>query len=733
MNTHLPSGTSGERLFAAGIATMRERFDERAGLIEQRTDTGVYHPIRESLAFAYALVQAGSTAALPQAERIMRRALQAQERSPGHIHHGGFKWMDEDQGVTDLNAVQFALEQIVPFLLDYGDQITPALRAELLDAVRIGAAEIARLHVAIWYTNIALLDILNTVLAGRVLEDTRLLARGRQRMDEWIAFTNVSGAVPEYNSPTYAAVDLAALAELAHRTDDPVIRVKAQVMEERLWIHTALHYHHPTAQLAGPHSRAYHNDVTGGICGIKHTLFRHLGDERLMRRSAYAIQRQSEGSVRAGRCPYHLPRYLERLMRVKPDRFSIAETAVAAMGMDLMTFMTPEYALGTASVHNNAQNDRLILYYRAPEPRQVGVLFSRYIVNEKSFGSHYHATDRSTANNLNEEGMFWGLQHENKSIALYALEPQHEPVHSLKTEVYVLDAPALGAIWVNETRVTLSTTPRRLRPHDVLLIADGTTYVALRPLEPSNLGNDAPILLYERAGELVLSIYNYYQGEPKRFWEYASLDGPFYHGNIRAGFIIEVGDQAEYGDVEAFHAHVMRGVIADRIEGSRRTVRYASGADLLELTVDLRANRLVERRVNGLTYHPPMLASSVAVQAITGALAAGAARLLCGTIPAWLVADDDGGAWAAANPSDDEVTWRFETPLTTLESPAFGFGRMAVYAGDTVEIDVLAVHRPAPLRITCDAAPRVIWNGDDVSAACVFDLRSGTYILPAQP
>lgn len=724
-----PSSTSGERLFAAGIAAMRERFDEQVGLIEQRTDMGVYHPIRESLAFAYALVQAGGAAALPQAERIMRRALQAQEHKPGHIHHGGFKWMDEDRGVTDLNAVQFALEQIVPFLLDYGDHITPALRAELLDAVRIGAAEIIRLNVAVWYTNITLLDILNTVLAGQVLGDAQLLARGRQRIDEWIAFTNRSGAVPEYNSPTYAAVDLAALAELAQRADDPVVRVKAQVMEERLWIHTALHYHHPTAQLAGPHSRAYHNDVTGGICGIKHTLFRQLGDERLMRRSAYAIQRQSEGSVRAGRCPYHLPRYLERLMCVKPDRFSIAETAVAELGMDLMTFMTPEYALGTASVHNNAQNDRLILYYRAPEPRQVGVLFSRYIVNEKSFGSHYHATDRSTANNLNEEGMFWGLQHENKSIALYALEPQHEPVHSLKTEVYMLDAPALGEIWINETRVALSTTPRRLRPHDVLLIADGDTYIALRPLEPSNLGDDAPILLHERAGELVLSIYNYYEGEPKRFWEYASLDGPFYQGNIRAGFIIEVGDRAEHGEFAAFRAHIMRGVIAERIEGSRRTVRYASGADLLEITVDLRANRLVERRVNGRTYHSPMLASPVAVQATSGALAAGTAHLTCGAVPAWLVADDDGGAWAAANPSDDEVTWRLETPLTTLESPAFGFGRMAVYAGDVVEIDVLAIHRPAPLRIACDAAPRVIWNGEDVSAACVFDRRSGGYVL----
>ncbi|MGC9041732.1 MAG: hypothetical protein ACP5MJ_19745 [Roseiflexus sp.] len=751
-----PTNANGKRLFAEGMAAWHARFDEQAGLIEQRTDTGVFHPIRESFGYAYALVQAEGEAALPKAERIIRRALQAQERNPAHIHYGGFKWMDEDRSVTDLNAVQFALEQILPLLLDYGEWISPDLRAHILDAVRLGAAEIARLNVAVWYTNITLLDILNTVLAGQVLGDEGLLERGRQRIDEWIAFTNRAGGIPEYNSPTYAAVDLAALAELAHRAIDPVIRVKAQVMEERLWIQTALHYHHPTAQLAGPHSRAYHNDVTGGICMIKRVLFRVLGDERLLRRSTYAPQRQDEGSVVAGRCPYHLPRYLERLLREKPERFSIAEMVVASgvfrritadetperlgaaeaaitgTGIDMMTFMTPTYALGTASVGHHPQNDRLILYYRVPEPRLVGVLFSRYIVNEKVFGSYYHATDRSRGNNLNDEGKFWGVQHHGKSIALYALEPQHEPVHSLKTEVYVLDAASLSEVWVNDTPIALRSTPRRLYPHDAVLIADGDVYIALRPLEPSNLGDEAPILLSERNGELVLSIYNYYQGEAKSFWEYASLSGPFYRQNIRAGFVVEVGDRVEYGDFATFRRHILRSAIDDRLDGAVRTVRYASGADLIELSVDLRANRLLERRINGRVYQPPLLASPVAVQSAEGQVAVGSAHLTCGTVPAWVVADDDGGRWAAANPTDDETHWRFVTPEATIESAAFGFGRVAVYCEDRPLIDVIAVRRAAPLRIECRAAPRVLWNGDDVSGECIFDTSIGAYVLPAR-
>ncbi len=727
-----PANTTGQRLFAEGMAAWRKRFDEQSGLIEQRTDTGVFHPIRESFGYAYALLQAEGASALPQVERIIRRALQAQERNPANIHYGGFKWMDEDRGVTDLNAVQFVLEQVLPLLIDYGEWLNPDVRAALLDAVRLGIAEVVRLNVAVWYTNITLLDILNTVLAGQVLGDEGLLVRGRRRIDEWIAFTNRSGAVPEYNSPTYAAVDLAALAELAHRAVDPVVRVKAQVMEERLWLHTTLYYHHPTAQLAGPHSRAYHNDVTGGVCMIKRVLFRLLGDERLLRRSTYAPHRQDEGSVFAGRCPYHLPRYLERVLREKPDQFSVAETAVADMGIDLMAFMTPAYALGTASVGHHPQNDRLILYYRVPAPRHAGVLFSRYIVNEKTFGSYYHATDRSMANNLNDEGMFWGVQHRNKSIALYALEPQHEPVHSLKTEVYVLNAASLDEVWVNDTQITLHSTPHRVYPHDAVLIADGDVYIAIRPLEPTNLGDDAPVLLSERNGELVLSIYNYYRGEAKRFWEYASLSGPFYRQNIRAGFIIEVGDRAEYGDFTRFRQHVLRGAIEDRLDGAVRVVRYASGADLLELSVDLHANRLIERRINGVPYYAPMLHSPIAAQSTAGDIMAGSAHLTCGAVPAWVVADDEGGCWAAANPSDDETHWRFVTPEATLESAAFGFGRVAVYRDERPLVDLLAIRRGAPLRLTCKTAPRILWNGEDVSGECVFDAHSGMYVLPAR-
>jgi hypothetical protein len=707
---------------------MRARFDPELELIAER-GADAFHPVRESLSYAYVLLQAQGRDALAQAQRILRRALGAQERQADNIHCGGFKWMWEDQGVTDLNAVQFALEQILPLYLDYGDWLDAELRAEMLHAVRLGAAELERLDVSVAYTNIALLDTLNTVLAGQVLGDAHLLERGRRRLDEWIAFTCRSGAVPEYNSPTYGGVDLQALAELAERAADPVVALKARLMYERLWLHIATHYHHPSAQLAGPHSRAYHNDVTGGICSIKLSLYRVLEDERLLQPSTYAAHRQTPGSVRRAPDPALLPTYLRRLLAAKPQPYLVQETADVDAGVDLYTYMTPTYALGSVSTSSQAQADRLILYYRKDAAPGYGVLFSRYLLNEKSFGSFYHATDRSTANNINEEGQFWGMQHENKSIALYGLLPQHEPVHSLKTEVFILNRAGLDALWVNGAPV--GSLPLELAPLDTLLVADGNTFIALRPLAPSNLGRRAPIILQERDGELALSIYNYYQGEAKRFWEYSALGGPFYKGNLRAGYILEVGDRAQFGDFEAFRIHIERGAIEDRMQGSRRVVRYASGADLLEIEVDLFTNRLVRRAMNGVEYHPPMLSSPTAVQASSGDLRLSEARLRCGAVPAWLVADEEDNYWAAVNPSNECTPWRLETPTGVAATAAFGCGRMVWRGRERIELEVLSAGQRAPLRVeTGDRPLRLLWNGRDVSDECVLDALSRARVLP---
>ena len=66
--------SAAERLMQAGLERDRARFDADLGLIEERTDSGAFHPTREAFGYAYTLLQAEGDVALPIVERIIRRA-----------------------------------------------------------------------------------------------------------------------------------------------------------------------------------------------------------------------------------------------------------------------------------------------------------------------------------------------------------------------------------------------------------------------------------------------------------------------------------------------------------------------------------------------------------------------------------------------------------------------------------------------------------------------------------
>ncbi|HEU5090753.1 MAG TPA: hypothetical protein VFT99_25040, partial [Roseiflexaceae bacterium] len=178
-------------------------------------------------------------------------------------------------------------------------------------------------------------------------------------------------------------------------------------------------------------------------------------------------------------------------------------------------------------------------------------------------------------------------------------------------------------------------------------------------------------------------------------------------------------------------AHVQAATIDDRLDGALRMVRYANGAQSIDITVDLHANRLVERRIGGQIYQPPMLESVVAAQGMSGTLACGSASLTCEPgIAAWLVADERACCWAAANPSDTATPWQFVTPVAEVHSPAWRFGRVAVYGEPQPMLEFVVAERPAAVTIVCAQRPHIFWNGADVSAELV-EHQPGTYILPA--
>lgn len=760
-------------IYRRGLEELRRAYDPERGLVASGAPPGagarVYRP-PASLWLAHALLRSGGMADIREATGLIAVVLETQERSLEHPHRGNFRWLADDREITDLNAVQFVLRALLPLLLTHGAALPSPLLEVSRSAVRLALEEEERLAVAPTYTNIHLMALFALVVGGEWLEDTRFRDLGLERWDAWVAFTAENGAPHEYNSPGYGATDLSALAVLQQYVGDPRVRLQARLFYERLWLHLALRLHVPTAQHAGPHSRCYWPSMTEGRAGLHDLLWRETGWDWLLAggREGHAVDPPAavELALTAHWLPDAARAWLSPPGALARAPYEVRETANRAQGADLTTYVTPAYALGTASrTYGIGQDDfyiehqanYLLVHYRRsrsagpsgglqerraasgrPPQREErtdrtseraaqvaqaspgqgwGMIYSRYVVNDRHRGTLAAAPDRSPAMNFYDQGHFAGVQQHGRAIALYALMPQSEPVFSLKTVVAFPPIESLDEVWVDGQRVHARDLPRALRLGEWVVVADGDVYAGARPLDPSRLGREAPLLL-ERGpeGELWLTVYNY-RGPAKRFWDYASLGGAFWRGNLRAGYVVELHGRDAYAAAPALFDRLRRATIRDTVEATPaspaiRTVTFTSGGETLQLQYDLWKTEPGERRQNGAVYTPPALTSPLAAQGSDGRLGVGEATLDTAPQPVWLIAQDTDPAtraWIAVNPEDRPTPLRLETPAGAVTAERWGLGRLELrsFLGGAPVLAVDALTLPEGLRVP--AGVTVLW------------------------
>jgi hypothetical protein len=595
----------------------------------------------------------------------------------------------------------------------------------VLDMIRLGLDEIDRLDVHPSYTNIVLSDICNSILGGEAIDDSAYVERGARLFDEWFAFTNEAGAPHEYNSPTYLAVDIGRMAALAEHTRDPRIALKARIAEERLWVHVAAHYHPALAELAGPHSRSYRDGWTGAGGYLKLVLWKLLGDDALRRTTSYFPKGREEGHIGVAESMYHCPPYVLDWLRAKRYPFATSERADAAGGNDITTYMTDVYALGTAAASYGVgdpperwqQPNSLLLQFQREGDPSYGVMYARYVINDKTPGATMHESMRD-AEDFWDEGRFVGAQHRNRAIIAYGLLPRVRPTQSYKLSLRILGG-AKQPVWAGDRRTDRF--PAMVRAGEPIVVGVGAVYIAMIPLDPTNMGAEAPIELSVSGDELVLDVYNY-RGPPKSFWEHRSQGGPFYKGNVRNAVVIEVAARDEFESLAAFRAHIARATVAESVSDDfSRQIVYAAGGESLSLCYSLWDMRVIERKHNGVTYTPPPgVAGAVDaagpqwVQSRDTLIELGGAKLLAGLAPKSLFTDRDAHRYVFVNPSDEVVPIWIETPATIVETDEFAFGRIEIDDAAGV-IAIEAADEMAPVRIASLMDIKLSLNGTDVT------------------
>jgi hypothetical protein len=649
--------------------TLPDDFDPAVSLPAKRTENGIYHESRRGARLAAQLVANGTPQDLQLAERVLSAVLACQERHPGDPHYGNFLWMAEDEVVEDLNAVEFNLEALIPMLIRHGDRLPEDTQRRVLDAIRLGLREVEQLSVLVAYSNIAVLDIVNSSLGGELLGDARIAARGYRKLVEWMAFTDQYGIPFEYNSPTYTAVVIRALKLLADLTVDRSTRLRARTAAARLGLSVALHIHPATGRWAGPHSRAYQPTV---VCETEpeRAMFEQWVEDRT------------------------LPSWLADALACRPREMQVDETAFPERDMSITTYHGRSFSLGTAASGFGGQANAIMVHYARAGRERPGVLYARYLVNDKWLGDFYHATDRTRSRNLIDEGRFYGVQRGPRAIGLYT-PSRLGATSSAKAALIFADRAAIDGIYVGQARI--ADLPTEAAPGEVLVVESGAVRIALLPLARTTLGRCTPARVAERGGDLVVELYNYL-GPEKRFWE-LNWPGAFYQGTPQCGFYIEVAEQDAHPDAPAFARAVAAGQLLDRTAppfvydgGQERlwTVEYARDGISLGIAVDLMAWRLKRRWTEAGEIGWPMLDAPVARETRGGQVTLGEATLTCGTEAGWLFACPEHKRWVVGYHGLQPAPLELAVPGGRVVVEAMGTG-LVIWDDGAVRVEALSV------------------------------------------
>lgn len=475
------------------------QFDDEIGLLRgvvgptryhTRLEPGTaVHPTRESMIYAAALLESPESWRRDRGLSILNLLLALQDSVPSHATCGIWPWYLEERldqmAPPDWNWADFLGVQLVRILQN--DRLAMGGSPGIEEALRLAAGAIRKRDVRLSYTNIAIMGIYVCVMAGRLLSDGNLLSYGRGRLRKFVHFTREAGGFPEYNSPTYTVVSLVELTRMLRDFDEEDLALVRQV-HDTAWKEIALHWHGPSRQWAGPHSRSYSTLLQPETLGF--------------------LQRGLAGRVEAGfgppppsldwcRLPVECPRHLLPQFAETRPRFHFTE--IVSQGEPPLighTHAEPEFVLSSAERGTFWNQARPLVAY-APANGAAAALAVRFLHDGYDFcsanllarqsgsrvlaavclahdgGDKHGDLDRLSDGRISGED--WRLRFELRNVAMPApvsLERRWDiafgdsaelVVHWLHSE-FGVNPPRLEMTWTNEgivIDVILYSGPRR--------------------------------------------------------------------------------------------------------------------------------------------------------------------------------------------------------------------------------------------------------------------------------
>ncbi len=257
------------------------------------------------------------------------------------------------------------------------------------------------------------------------------------------------------------------------------------------------------------------------------------------------------------------------------------------------------------------------------------------------------------------------------------------------------------------------------KENDLIFIKDGVTYSAFRPVTVDPMNRDQQVEIAYKWPILYVNAFIYRDGNGLNLDDWYNAEK-----KASAGYVIEMGDENEYGSFENFRQKVMQGklTVTRNETGKYYDISYQNGGDTLELgfkpwdmgkTFSGGEAGAVYTRVNGKAdYGLPIGVqrdTPWSIQGSTGRLEKNGALLESEPgFRNYLLAENISGTYTAYNPIPDPIYLRFTMP-----------GGQAVRADGRLGLTRMRI-QPKEGKAWIDYQPKPNQNGVDMATAMVL-------------